>query len=154
MLMSRALIDSLTYAHVMYEEPSFPNQKIFVLYFNSLDSLQRISLFKIHVSFVGNELSGVSPQASYTFRHFRGLSPLDACVLPRIQAFQVRGCLSLLVTTRHIISNHATLGRHPFFRAHHLNTKLFMPCTHTRFTRCPHAYAMQNVIACYFMLHA
>ena len=30
----------------------------------------------------------------------------------------------------------------------------FMPCTHTRFMRCPRAYAMQNDIACLFMLHA
>ena len=67
MLMSQALTDFLTDAHVMYEKPSFPKQKIFVLYFMSLDSLRQIALFKSHVSFVGNELSGVSPQASYTF---------------------------------------------------------------------------------------
>ena len=30
----------------------------------------------------------------------------------------------------------------------------FMPCTQTRFTQCPCAYAMQNAISCSFMLHA
>ena len=119
MLMSRAL----THAHVMYEKPSFPKQNIFVLYFNSLDNLRKTALFKSHVSFVGNELFGVTTHASYTFRHFRGLSSLDTYVWPRIQAFHLRGCLSLLTTTRHIISNRATLGRRPFYRAHHLNTK-------------------------------
>ena len=37
--------------------------------------------------------------------------------------FHLRGCLSLIATTRHIISNRATLRCHPFFRARHLNTK-------------------------------
>ena len=60
MLMPRALTDSLTHAHVMYEKSSFQKQKIFVLYFNSLDSLQKTALFKSHVSFVGNELFGVN----------------------------------------------------------------------------------------------
>ena len=77
---SQTLTDSLTHAHVMYEKPSFPKQKIFVLYFNSLDSLRKTVLFKSHVSFVGNKLSRVSPQASYTFQNFCRLSPLDAYV--------------------------------------------------------------------------
>ena len=87
-----------------------------------MESLRKIALFKIHVSFVGNELSGVSQQASYAFQHFHELSSLDTYVQQRLHAFHLRGCLSLLATTRHIISNRATLGRCPFFRAHHLNT--------------------------------
>ena len=139
------------------KKPSFPKQNIFVLYFNSLDSLKKTVLFKIHVSFVGNGLFEVSPHVSYTFRHFCGLSPLDAYVSPRIQAFHLRGCLSLLATSRHKISNLATLGRHPFFQSppfKHQTQCSFMPCTHTCFTQCPSAYAMQNAIACSFMLHA
>ena len=97
MPMSLALTDYLTHAHVMYEKPSFPKQKIFVLFFNSLDSLRKIALFKIHVSFVSKELSGVSPQASYTFQHFRRLSPLDTCVLPRIQVFHLQGVYPFLL---------------------------------------------------------
>ena len=122
----QCLEPSLTPSHMhtsCMKNLHFQNKIFFVLYLNSLDSLRKIALFKSHVSFMGNKLSGVSLQASYTFRHFRELLPLDAYVLPRIQTFHFRGCLSLLTTTQHIISNRATLGRRPFFRAHLLNTK-------------------------------
>ena len=61
----------------------------------------------------------------------------------------------------------------PFYRAHHQtpntmsiyhvlttyhrtpNTvSIYKPCTHTHLMRCPHAYAMQDVIAFYIMSHA
>ena len=61
----------------------------------------------------------------------------------------------------------------PFYRAHHRtpnivliyhvlttyhrtpNTvSIYQQCTHTHLIRCPRAYAMQDAIACYIMLHA
>ena len=61
----------------------------------------------------------------------------------------------------------------PFYRAHHRtpntvsiyhvlttyhrtsNTvSIYQPCTHTHLMRCPRAFAMQDVIACYIMSNA
>ena len=61
----------------------------------------------------------------------------------------------------------------PFYRAHHRTTNImsinhvlttyhrtpntvsiYQPCTDTHLIRCPHAYAMQDAIACYIMSHA
>ena len=95
----------------------------------------------------------------------------DSTNLDTFTAFHRWGlCLTIidesftrLANTRHIFSL-------PFYSIVRLNWTLshlpsppnktpnvvliYQPCTHTHLMQCPHAYAMQYVIACYIMSHA
>ena len=74
----------------------FQNKR-FLFYISTPWIVSEKSFYSKVMSFVDNELFGVSPQASYTFRYFRELSPLDAYVLPRIQVLHLRGVYPFLL---------------------------------------------------------
>ena len=124
MPMFRALTDSLTLAHVMYEKPLFSKQKIYFFIFQLLgQSLKNRFIQKPCVFF-----------RKRTFRDFT----TGVVHIPTLSWTFTIGCICLTKNTSlspegmsipscyyptHKFSNRATLGRRPFFRAHHLNNK-------------------------------
>ena len=123
MPMSRALTDFLTHAYATYENLYFQN-KIF-LFYNSIPwTISEKPLYSkvMCLLWVKNFPRSHRKHRTHsdTFTNFHRLIHMSD---QEYMFFTLGGCLSLLATTRHIISNRATLGRRPFFRAHHLNTK-------------------------------
>ena len=149
---------------------------------NPLDKLQYSFVFtKSHVFLWVANFQGLTAGFTRLSTLLRTFIPRYIC-LTKITGFFTRGGIypSLLYPTHKFFISFffcATV-RHvlnvvPLYQVHHQtpNTMsiyhvlttyhrtpntlwIYQPCTHTHLMRCPRAYAMQDVIACYIMSHA